>query len=229
MLNEGVHVDGISGVILFRPTISPIIYRQQIGRALTAGDTAAPLILDVVNNFEGLCSIDTLKEEVATAVQHMYASGEGKKIVADRFQVLEQVRDCRALFETLRNSLSGTWGRYFVAAKEYFNEHGNLRVPKQYKTSDGLSLGNWISVQRSVYAGNRIGSLSESQMEQLNGIGMICGNRLETAWENGYEHAKAYYEEYGDLLVPTRYVSPDGFLLGRWDPVICVSEDLMES
>ena len=216
MLNEGVHVDGISGVILFRPTISPIIYRQQIGRALTAGDTAAPLILDVVNNFEGLCSIDTLKEEVATAVQHMYASGEGKKIVADRFQVLEQVRDCRALFETLRNNLSGTWDRYFVAAKEYFNEHGDLRVPKQYKTSDGLSLGNWISVQRSVYAGNRIGALSESQMEQLNSIGMIWENRLETAWENGYEHAKAYYEEYGDLIVPTRYVSPDGFLLGRW-------------
>ncbi len=33
MLNEGVHVAGISGVILFRPTVSPIIYKQQIGRA----------------------------------------------------------------------------------------------------------------------------------------------------------------------------------------------------
>ena len=53
MLNEGVHVEGISGVILFRPTISPIIYKQQIGRALTAGDNTTPLILDVVNNFEG--------------------------------------------------------------------------------------------------------------------------------------------------------------------------------
>ena len=61
MLNEGVHVEGISGVILFRPTISPIIYKQQIGRALTAGDTAAPLILDVVNNFEGLTSISGLQ------------------------------------------------------------------------------------------------------------------------------------------------------------------------
>ena len=48
MLNEGVHVEGISGVILFRPTISPVVYKQQIGRALTAGDTAIPLILDVV-------------------------------------------------------------------------------------------------------------------------------------------------------------------------------------
>ena len=216
MLNEGVHVDGISGVILFRPTISPIIYKQQIGRALTAGDSTVPLILDVVNNFEGLCSIDTLKEEMVTAVQHMYAVGEGNKIVTERFQVVEQVQDCRALFETLRNSLSGTWEQYFAAAKEYAAEHGDLKVPRKYKTAAGLSLGSWIGVQRSMYAGKRAGSLSESQIERLNSIGMIWENRLESAWENGFEHAKAYYEEFGDLLVPARYKSPDGFLLGRW-------------
>ena len=65
MLNEGVHVAGISGVILFRPTVSPIIYKQQIGRALTAGDSATPLILDVVNNFEGLSSISGLQDEMS--------------------------------------------------------------------------------------------------------------------------------------------------------------------
>ena len=37
MLNEGVHVKGISGVILFRPTISPIIYKQQIARLDSIG------------------------------------------------------------------------------------------------------------------------------------------------------------------------------------------------
>ena len=37
MLNEGVHVEVISGVILFRPTISPIIYKQQIGRLDSIG------------------------------------------------------------------------------------------------------------------------------------------------------------------------------------------------
>ena len=178
MLNEGVHVDGISGVILFRPTISPIIYKQQIGRALTAGDSAVPLILDVVNNFEGLCSIDTLKEEMATTVQHMYAVGEGEKIVTERFQVVEQVQDCRVLFETLRNSLSGTWEQYFAVAKEYAAEHGDLKVPKKYKTAEGLSLGSCISVQRSVYAGNRAGSLSESQIEHRNDLGEPLGKCL---------------------------------------------------
>ncbi len=37
MLNEGIHVDDVDGVILLRPTVSPIIYLQQIGRALSAG------------------------------------------------------------------------------------------------------------------------------------------------------------------------------------------------
>ena len=89
MLNEGVHVEGISGVILFRPTVSPIIYKQQIGRTLTAGTTAAPLILDVVNNFEGLSSISGLQKEMTAAVQRLYANGEGEKIVAERFEVIE--------------------------------------------------------------------------------------------------------------------------------------------
>ena len=71
MLNEGVHVEGVSGVILFRPTISPIIYKQQIGRALTAGENSAPLILDVVNNFEGLCSIAGLQGEMQEAVYRL--------------------------------------------------------------------------------------------------------------------------------------------------------------
>ena len=50
MFNEGVHLKNIDGVILLRPTISPIIYYQQIGRAIQAGDANNPLIFDFVNN-----------------------------------------------------------------------------------------------------------------------------------------------------------------------------------
>ena len=62
MLNEGVHVEGISGVILFRPTISPIIYKQQIGRALTEEDNTTPLILDVVNKAHWKSALKKLSE-----------------------------------------------------------------------------------------------------------------------------------------------------------------------
>ena len=215
MLNEGVHVSGVSGVILFRPTISPTVYKQQIGRALTAGDEATPLILDVVNNVENLMSIGALEEEMGAAVQRMYQNGEGGQIVTERFQVIEQVRDCRELFAALQRSLTGTWEQYFQVASAYYAEHGDLNVPRRY-VADGLSLGEWILTQKKVRAGRQLGSLTSRQIERLDGIGMVWENRLEASWERKFAYAEAYYREYGDLLVPTRYVTADGFRLGKW-------------
>ena len=217
MLNEGVHVEGISGVILFRPTVSPIVYKQQIGRALTAGATAAPLILDVVNNFEGLSSISGLQKEMTAAVQRFYANGEGDKIVTERFEVIEQVHDCRILFERLENSLSSTWDHYFAAASTYYAEHGNLKVPLRYKTPGGLSLGDWVQTQRQIRKGKRtFGALTQQQIERLDGIGMVWETRSETAWARGLEAARRYRQQYGDLQVPSAYKDADGFALGNW-------------
>ena len=217
MLNEGVHVEGISGVILFRPTVSPIIYKQQIGRALTAGVTAAPLILDVVNNFEGLSSISGLQKEMIAAVQRLYANGEGDKIVTERFEVIEQVHDCRVLFERLENSLSSTWDHYFAAASLYYAEHGDLKVPLRYKTPGGLSLGDWVQTQRQIRKGKRtFGTLTQQQIERLDGIGMVWETRSETAWAKGLEAARRYRQQYGDLQVPSAYKDADGFALGNW-------------
>ena len=217
MLNEGVHVEGISGVILFRPTVSPIIYKQQIGRALTAGATAAPLILDVVNNFEGLSSISGLQKEMTAAVQRLYANGEGDKIVTKRFEVIEQVYDCRLLFERLENSLSSTWDHYFAAASTYYAEHGNLKVPLRYKTPGGLSLGDWVQTQRQTRKEKRtFGTLTQQQIERLDGIGMVWETRSETAWARGLEAARRYRQQYGDLQVPSAYKDADGFALGNW-------------
>ena len=52
MLNEGMHIEGIDGVIMLRPTSSPILYMQQLGRALTTGDKKNPLVFDIVNNIK---------------------------------------------------------------------------------------------------------------------------------------------------------------------------------
>lgn len=216
MLNEGVHVEGIAGVILFRPTISPIIYKQQIGRALTAGDSTTPLILDVVNNFEGLSSISGLQDEMQEAVHRLYANGEGDKIVTERFEVIEQVHDCRVLFERLQASLSSSWEHYFSEASIYYAEHGDLNIPKRYTTPAGLSLGAWLVTQRRVREGKIPGNLTEQQIARLDSIGMKWGDRKDAAWQRGLEEAKKYRETYGDLMVPARYIAPDGYPLGKW-------------
>ena len=216
MLNEGVHVEGISGVILFRPTISPIVYKQQIGRALTAGDNSAPLILDVVNNFGGLCSIAGLQGEMQEAVHRLNANGEGYRIITERFEVVEQVHDCRVLFERLQASLSSSWDHYFSEASIYYAEHGSLNIPKRYTTPAGLSLGEWLTTQRRVREGQIQGNLTEQQIARLDSIGMYWGNRNDRQWNEGYQEAKRYFDAHGDLNVPAEYVSPGGYNLGNW-------------
>ncbi len=141
MLNEGVHVEGISGVILFRPTISPIIYKQQIGRALTAGNTEAPMILDVVNNFEGLTSISGLQSEMQEAVHRLYANGEGDKIVTERFEVIEQVHDCRVLFEQLSESFLQL-GALFLRSKHLLRGARRPEYPQTLHDPGGTESGN---------------------------------------------------------------------------------------
>ena len=52
MLNEGLHLEDISGVIMTRTTDSRIIYLQQLGRALSS-DTSREktIVFDLVNNY----------------------------------------------------------------------------------------------------------------------------------------------------------------------------------
>lgn len=56
--------------------------------------------------------------------------------------------------------------------------------------------------------------LSDEKVKLLDKIGFSW--QSESVWEKGYRHAKAYYEENGDLNVAVSYVCPDGFLLGEW-------------
>lgn len=52
MLNEGLHVEDISGVIMSRKTDSRNIYLQQLGRAISSDpDRAKPIVFDLANNY----------------------------------------------------------------------------------------------------------------------------------------------------------------------------------
>lgn len=216
MLNEGVHVSGISGVILFRPTVSPTIYKQQIGRALTAGTSNIPLIIDVVNNAESLRSIDALQKEMADTVSYLHSNGRDEEIVTEKFEVFEQIQDCQKLFMQIEQSLNSCWEQYYQEAQRYYETYGNLAVPKKYVTDSGLNLGFWIRNQKSIRAGQQVGTLSEQQIRKLDQIGMIWENRTTLKWEKGFSEAKHYAEEYGNLLVPATYITPDGYRLGAW-------------
>ena len=213
MLNEGIHVDAVSGVILFRPTVSPIVYKQQIGRALSVSGSGTPVIFDIVNNIDNLYAIDTIQQEMREAIH--YWRGEGRAF-EDTFKVFDEVRDARELFEKLNDTLSASWDTMYGYARQYYEENGNLEIPYRYKTPEGYSLGNWISTQRKVYAGLQYGSLSEERIAKLEAIGMVWDSYRALSWNRYYEEAKRYFDAHDDLTVPATYITDNGVRLGTW-------------
>ena len=215
-LNEGVHVPDVSGVILLRPTISPIIYKQQIGRALSASKSRKPVIFDIVNNIENLYSIDALEEEMQVAIQYYRSLGGEGLVVNETFELIDKVADCKSLFDELEGTLSASWDLMFEAAKNYAEENGDLDVPKRYFTPEGYSLGLWIQTQRRVRNGSVAGNLTQVQIDKLDSIGMRWESRSDLSWDKYFDSAKAYAETHGDLLPPALFVDENGVDLGRW-------------
>lgn len=216
MLNEGIHVDDVDGVILLRPTVSPIIYKQQIGRALAAGKKKNAVIFDIVLNIENLYSIGAIEEEMQIAATYYRSLGQDGEIVNEHFRIIDEVRDCMELFEKLNDSLTASWSLMYHYAKNYAQENGNLDVPKRYVTPEGYSLGSWLHTQRQVYNKKIAGTLTQPQIELLDAIGMRWESVRDLSWERNFAEAKRFYENNGHLLVSVTDKRTNGIALGRW-------------
>ncbi len=198
-LNEGVHIDGVDGVILLRPTISPIIYKQQIGRALSASKEKNPIIFDIVDNIAGLYSVDSIKEEMREAARYYGFTDEERNAVYERFDISDEVFDCRRLFDELEETLNASWDFMYAEAKSYYEENGDLLAPQSYVSESGARLGKWLTTQRNNYRRDRVNGISPLRVERLNAIGMNWQTQHERQWTEGYELAQAYFKSYGKL------------------------------
>ena len=75
MINEGYHIKDLDGVVMMRPTFSPTIFTQQLGRALTVGGDKKPVVLDLVNNFDSCKIIEDFAERMR---QYKRRDGSGR-------------------------------------------------------------------------------------------------------------------------------------------------------
>ena len=113
------------------------------------------------------------------------------------------------IFEKMK--IKRPWVEYYEVAKAYYEKHGNLEIPTNYETDDGIKLGRWIIKQRYQL------SPESEQGQKLLSIGMRFDKKiLVKSWEEIYEYAKAFYEEHGNLEVPWKYKTDDEIKLGRW-------------
>lgn len=98
ILNEGVHVDDIDGVVLLRKTTSPIIYFQQIGRALSfSGRSKQITIFDMVNNFGNHNAIDAIYEEYEETIRQKIIDNpqdkEKYEELLSRFSIMDETKE----------------------------------------------------------------------------------------------------------------------------------------
>ena len=125
------------------------------------------------------------------------------------------------------NKIEEQWNEKYKLAEEYYKEHKNLLIPKNYVVNE-VNLGYWIVRQRQYYRKNL---LSKEKIDKLNKIKMVWVvpkeqynrknkkkpkiNILEEQWNEKYKLAQNYYKEHKNLLVPYGY-EVNGIKLGYW-------------
>ena len=116
--------------------------------------------------------------------------------------------------ENIRNNPKDDFDTWYKIAKDYYNEHGNLLVPHDYKDKDGKQLGKWLSSIRIKYHSKTL-RISRQKVDKLNQIGMIW-NVLDYKWNAKYEEVKKFYAEYHDLNLLPLYKGEEGQKLLSW-------------
>ena len=127
----------------------------------------------------------------------------------------EQVERLDALGMDWTNRNDRKWmSLYDVAA--YYHEHGNLNVPSEYVTPDGVLLGKWVARQRYAYLNPDRSSarVTPERKALLDKLGMVW--EKYDPWQERYDLALAYKTEHGDLEIPSVYKTADGVWLGSW-------------
>lgn len=128
----------------------------------------------------------------------------------------EQVERLDALGMDWTNRNDRKWMSLYDVAAAYYHEHGNLNVPSEYVTPDGVLLGKWVARQRYAYLNPDRSSarVTPERKALLDKLGMVW--EKYDPWQERYDLALAYKTEHGDLEISSVYKTADGVWLGSW-------------
>lgn len=127
MLNEGVHIKDLNGVIMLRKTDSPIIFLQQLGRSLEAGKDFKPIIFDLIGNYKGL----KVKQNEIERTPISIVKGIEKKTKGKSNYVI--VHNFTEDFDKVMDEIS-------VIAIDYFWSPEEIEIIKKYYPLGGAKL-----------------------------------------------------------------------------------------
>ena len=141
MLNEGLHVENISGVIMLRSTDSRIIYLQQLGRAMSSDKTREQtIVFDLVNNYlknnldreindKSKREISIERKEKETEQVEKEENDREEDI--DIFRIQGETKEFLELFEEINGELGQTYLINARKIKAWMEERETTKPPSR--------------------------------------------------------------------------------------------------
>lgn len=205
-------LEGLAGVILVRQSSQMSTFKLMLCRALVAAGSRSVPVFDLVAQFEGLGNGRTLQRDCTEAMTRAGSKTPG-------FRQERPMQQTYRLYGKLRREMEARWEVLCHAAADaaaYYHEHGNLNVPSEYITPDGVLLGKWVARQRYAYLNPDRSSarVTPERKALLDKLGMVW--EKYDPWQERYDLALAYKTEHGDLEIPSVYKTADGVWLGSW-------------
>ena len=202
MLNEGLHVDEVHGVILLRPTESPNIFYQQIGRCLKVGMGQSPVIFDFVNNFRTIRARDFLYElEFSRSEEARLRFEMGLEDRCPQFHIIDETRKITELFGDIEFQLDH-WDLRISELKTYRERYGTCVIAKDCEP-EFIRLRSWVMSQRIKQKHKKLEPERENILAEL-GVSWITMDLKRTNWDDCFEKLKRYKKQYGHCNVPQR-------------------------
>ncbi len=180
ILNEGVDIIEVNQVIMLRPTESPIVFIQQLGRGLRKADGKEyVMVLDFIGNYEKNFMIpvalsgdrsynpDTIRKYVISGNSTIPGASTVHFDAVARekiFHSIDKIRGMKSIIHESYISLKNRLGRVPYLLDFYENEEIDpLVIIREYKTYQNFLL----SVETDTYT-NRINDLEKLTLEYLS-------------------------------------------------------------
>ena len=220
MLNEGIHIKDVDGVVMLRPTISPIVYLQQIGRCLACSSdgSTSPVIFDLVNNYESARVEESGQRVFNIEFSHHPSSGKGKNTPIP-FYMSGVPTQFEAILEKFDHlfTRAGRGDFCYSILQEFYHEYG--QYPHSRTCYRGIKIGRWLSEQILYIQHNSLSAARKERLEMLPGWSTFLIERQPTrrTFDDYYKELLVYFEREGHIDIPQSYINPStGCKLGLY-------------
>lgn len=146
--------------------------------------------------------------KIWTELKSLY---DQNKLSEDEIRFLLKIR--MPLMDSSKKDLEA-WLDRADEVEVYYKEHGTLSMPSTTLFHDGGSMFQWVHYQKKQYKQGELTTYQIFRLESME-IHWIRPKKVHE-WDMAYTYAEQYFEENGHLFVPKKYVTPDGFELGKW-------------